>query len=66
MFPDRWLPSAIAVLKEPFTEQNHMINSTMKMVRGAIEKAYANRIANIYTAEGKKVDNDLNMEAIKE
>ncbi len=64
MFPDRWLPSAIAVLKEPFTEQNHMINSTMKMVRGAIEKAYANRIANIYTAEGKKIDNAENMDAL--
>lgn len=66
MFPDRWMPSSIAVLKEPFSEQNHMINSTMKMVRGVIEKTYADRIAYIYTAEGKKVDNDLNMEAIKE
>ncbi|MCQ2207475.1 MAG: AMP-binding protein [Paludibacteraceae bacterium] len=66
MFPDRWMPSSIAVLKEPFSEQNHMINSTMKMVRGVIEKTYADRIAYIYTAEGKKVDNELNMQAIKE
>ena len=34
MFPDRWLPTCFAVLAEPFTEQNQMINSTMKMVRG--------------------------------
>ena len=36
-FPERWLPSAIAVLKEAFTEQNLLLNSTMKMVRGKIE-----------------------------
>ena len=66
MFPDRWLPNSIAVLKEPFTEQNHMINSTMKMVRGAIEKAYADRIKNVYTTEGKKIDNNTNMEAVRE
>ena len=66
MFPDRWLPSSIAVLKEPFSEQNHMINSTMKMVRGAIEKAYADRIAFVYTTEGKKIDNEQNIQALKE
>ena len=53
MFPERWLPSTFAVLKEPFTEQNQMINSTMKMVRGKIEKAYASRIDYLYSAEGK-------------
>ena len=44
MFPERWLPATFAVLSEPFTEQNQMINSTMKMVRGKIEKAYAARL----------------------
>ena len=65
MFPERWLPSSVAVLKEPFSEQNHMINSTMKMVRGKIEKAYAQRLIYVYTAEGKKIDNEQNMEALK-
>ena len=63
MFPERWLPSTFAVLKEPFTEQNQMINSTMKMVRGKIEKAYAERIDYLFTAEGKKVMNDENLHA---
>ena len=63
MFPDRWLPSTFAVLAEPFTEQNQMINSTMKMVRGKIEKAYAQRIENLYTAEGKNIYNDDNLNA---
>lgn len=65
MFPDRWLPSTIAVLKEPFSEQNQMINSTMKMVRGKIEKAYADRLEYIYTTEGKQLCNTQNIEALK-
>ena len=64
MFPDRWLPSTFAVLPEPFTEQNQMINSTMKMVRGKIEKAYADRIAYMYTPEGKQLLNPQNIEAL--
>lgn len=65
MFPERWLPSCFAVLAEPFTEQNHMINSTMKMVRGKIEKAYAARIDYMYTTEGKKLLNPQNLDALK-
>ena len=65
MFPERWLPSCFAVLKEPFTEQNHMINSTMKMVRGKIEKAYTDRISSLYTAEGKQLMNAENIDALK-
>ena len=64
-FPERWLPSCFAVLAEPFTEQNQMINSTMKMVRGKIEKAYAERIAYLYTAEGKALENKQNIDALK-
>ena len=65
LFPERWLPSCFAVLSEPFTEQNQMINSTMKMVRGKIEKAYAARIAYMYTTEGKKLLNSQNLDALK-
>ncbi|MBQ4525614.1 MAG: AMP-binding protein [Bacteroidaceae bacterium] len=65
MFPERWLPSCFAVLAEPFTEQNGMINSTMKMVRGKVEKAYAERIAYMYTAEGKQLLNPQNLDALK-
>lgn len=65
MFPERWLPTCFAVLSEPFTEQNQMINSTMKMVRGKIEKAYAERIAYMYTAAGKQLHNQQNIDALK-
>ena len=65
MFPERWLPTTFAVLAEPFTEQNQMINSTMKMVRGKIEKAYAARIDYMYTPEGKQTQNQQNFDALK-
>ncbi|MBO5795005.1 MAG: long-chain fatty acid--CoA ligase, partial [Bacteroidaceae bacterium] len=64
MFPERWLPSSFAVLAEPFTEQNQMINSTMKMVRPKIEKAYKERIDYIYTSEGKATLNQQNIDSI--
>ena len=65
MVPERWLPSTFAVLAEPFTEQNQMINSSLKMVRGKIEKAYANRIAFLFTPEGKQLMNQENLDALK-
>ena len=65
MFPERWLPSTFAILPEPFTEQNQMINSTMKMVRGKIEKAYAQRIDFLYTPEGKQIFNQQNLDSLK-
>lgn len=64
MFPERWLPSCFAVLPEAFTEQNQMINSSLKMVRGKIEKAYAERIKELYTAEGKQLLNENNLKSI--
>lgn len=64
LFPDRWLPSTFAVLSEPFSEQNQMINSTMKMVRGKIEKTYMPRIDYMYTSQGKKYINEENLHAL--
>ena len=59
-FPGRWLPSAVAVLGEGFTEQNHMLNSTMKMVRGKIVEFYCTRIDYLYTPEGRSILNPHN------
>ena len=62
MFPERWLPSTFIIANEPFTEQNKMINSTMKMVRSKVETAYLDRIKYAYTAEGKNIYNKFNLE----
>lgn len=61
MFPSRWLPSTFAVLGEGFTEQNHFMNSTLKIVRGKITEFYKNRIEYLYTAEGKDIINNQNL-----
>lgn len=65
MFPDRWLPTTFAILPEAFTEQNGMVNSTMKIVRGKVEKAYASRLDHLYTPEGKNPANKTNTDALK-
>lgn len=59
-FPQRWLPSAVAVLGEGFTEQNYFMNSTLKMVRGKITEYYKNRIDFLFTAEAKDICNHQN------
>ena len=64
MFPERWLPAAIAVIGEPFTEQNGLVNSTMKIMRGKVEERYAARIENLYTSGGKNIDNPENIAAL--
>ena len=65
MFPERWLPSTFAVLPEAFTEQNGMMNSTMKVVRGKVEKFYSDRIDHLYTPEGKVILNEKNIASLK-
>lgn len=59
-FPERWIPSAAAVLGEAFTEQNKFMNSTLKIVRTKITEFYQNRIDYLYTQEGKDICNHQN------
>jgi long-chain acyl-CoA synthetase len=60
-FPERWLPVAVAVVGESFTEQNGLVNSTMKIVRGKVEKRYENRIKALYEQGAKDICNELNI-----
>jgi long-chain acyl-CoA synthetase len=64
-FPERWIPAAIAVLPEAFTEQNHFLNSTLKMVRGKITEHYQKEISFCYTPEGKEINNVLNNSVVE-
>ncbi len=59
-FPARWLPAAVAVLGEGFTEQNHLLNSTMKMVRGRITDFYRDRLGRLFTPEAKDITHAQN------
>lgn len=64
-FPEKWIPSTFQIVSEPFTEQNHMINSTMKMVRHKIQETYHDKIEVMYTPEGSNAVNDINRQTIK-
>lgn len=66
MFPQRWLPASTAILAEGFTEENHLMNSTMKIVRNKITDRYKDLIQYLYTPEAKDICNKKNMEVIKQ
>jgi long-chain acyl-CoA synthetase len=65
MFPERWLPATIAVLPEAFTEQNHLLNSTLKMVRGKITEYFSDELNFLYTPEAKNIVNQKNIDALR-
>ena len=65
-FPDRWVPAVIAIADQPFTEQNGLVNSTMKVVRNKVEKAFEDAISHAYTPEGKAVDNARNVASMRQ
>ena len=65
LFPERWLPSAVAIIGEPFSEQNGLVNSTMKIMRGKVEERYATRIEGLYSPGAKSIQNQENIEALK-
>ena len=64
-FPERWLPAGLAIVDEPFTERNGLVNSTMKVVRGKVEEHFRDRIDYLYTAEGRKLQNERNLASLK-
>jgi long-chain acyl-CoA synthetase len=64
-FPERWLPASIVILPEAFTEQNQLLNSTMKMVRGKIADYFKAELEFLYTSEAKCIFNTMNTEALK-
>lgn len=66
LYPQRWLPSAIGILPEPFTEENGLINSTLKMVRFRVTERYSGLINYLYSPEGKKLRNEKNSDALRQ
>jgi long-chain acyl-CoA synthetase len=65
MFPQRWLPVALAILNESFNEENGLLNSMTKMVRGKITERYKDLIDWLYTPMGKIVYHERNMEEVE-
>ena len=65
LFPERWLPTAVAVLPEAFTAENKQLNAMLKMVRGKINERYEKELEFLYTPQAKNIENPMNIEAIK-
>lgn len=65
LFPQRWLPATVVILPEAFTEQNHLLNSTFKVVRGKIVEHFAADLEFLYTPEAKNMINERNINAIR-
>lgn len=65
LFPERWLPAAVAILPEGFTEDNHLLNSTMKVVRGKVVEYFAQEMKFVYSAEAKNICNNKNRAALQ-
>jgi long-chain acyl-CoA synthetase len=65
MFPQRWLPVATGVLEESWTEENGLMNSTMKIVRGRIMEKYMELIDYLYTLDAKVITNERNTEEVE-
>lgn len=64
-FPAAWIPSTFQIVPEPFTENNQMINSTMKMVRHKIIEHYRDLIDYMYRSEGNVFSNERNREVLR-
>ena len=63
-FPERWLPAGLAIVDEAFTEQNGLVNSTMKVVRNKVEAHFQARLDYLYTPEGKRLQNPENLASL--
>ncbi|MBN2805378.1 MAG: AMP-binding protein, partial [Prolixibacteraceae bacterium] len=64
MFPERWLPATFVILHESFNEQNKLLNSTLKIVRGKIVEYFAPQLEFLYRVEAKNALNKVNREAM--
>lgn len=65
VFPERWLPTAMIILPEAFTQENTLLNNSMKMVRGKINEYFGNQLEFLYTPEAKNIENEFNFNALK-
>jgi len=62
--PSQWIPAAMEIIPKPFSEEDKLINSTMKLVRYRVTEFYSERIEQMYK------DNDFmnkrNLETVRD
>ena len=64
-FPEQWVPATFQIVEEPFTEENKMINSSMKMVRFRVVEAHKHLLDRMFAEDGPDYKNDTNQEAVR-
>jgi long-chain acyl-CoA synthetase len=64
-FPEKWIPSQFQVIEEAFSEENHLINSTLKMVRHKITEKYKDRIDLMYADSAQKKAKETNLKILE-
>ncbi len=63
-FPPQWIPSVFQLLPEQFSEENRLINSSMKLVRFKVLETHRDIIDYMYTTEGGDPHNRRNREVL--
>lgn len=64
LIPSQWVPATFEIIPKEFSEEDKLINSTMKMVRYKVIEFYQDRIDKMY--EDKNFYNDRNRAAVNE
>ncbi|MDD4108540.1 MAG: AMP-binding protein, partial [Prolixibacteraceae bacterium] len=65
MFPDRWIPATFVIVPESFNQENGLLNTTMKTVRGKICKYFNKEFDFLFTPAARNIDNEINTGAVK-
>jgi long-chain acyl-CoA synthetase len=60
-FPVKWIPSNFQIIDQEFSEENQMINSTLKMVRHKITESYQERLDLMYGSNAQKLSQEKNL-----
>jgi long-chain acyl-CoA synthetase len=63
-FPVKWIPSNFQIVEEDFSEENKMINSTLKMVRHRIAETYQKKLDIMYSKNAQRLALDENLKVI--
>jgi long-chain acyl-CoA synthetase len=63
-FPGKWIPSNFQIIAEEFSEENKMINSTLKMVRHKITETYRHRLDLMYGNQAQQNALDANTKVL--
>jgi long-chain acyl-CoA synthetase len=65
VFQKKWIPKTFFIAPEPFTEDNLMVNSTLKMVRYKILENYKPEIDTMYAPKGSQKIDEMNIKTLE-